>query len=421
MRKLGKCEYDNSIVMRLLVVSQYFWPESFRINELVASLIARGIEVDALTGKPNYPDGQIFPGYRATGWLTEHWNGARIFRVPLLPRGRKSGLRLFLNYLSFILSAAFFGPGLLKKSKPDVIFVYAPSPLLQALPALFLGWLKRTPVVVYVQDIWPESIEATGYVRNRLLIRIVEWLVRLIYRHADLIMISSRPFEAAIQRFSPTAKIVYYPNSVDASFCDPNVRVNPDVPALDEGFTVVFAGNVGAAQAVHVIVAAAELLKQHSDIRLVVLGSGSELDWMRRQLEERKLENLFLAGRFPVQAMPNLLARASALLVTLADRPIFAATVPNKIQAYLAVGRPIIACMNGEGARLVLEAQAGLAAPAEDGTGLANAILKMYNMTPTERNALAANARAYYCSHFDHEKLVSDLIDHLKDVVEGNS
>lgn len=404
--------------MKLLVLSQYFWPESFRINEVVESLVARGLDVDVLTGKPNYPEGRIFSSYRAAGCTTESWNGARIFRVPLLPRGHKSGLRLALNYLSFIVTAAFFGAWQLRSVKPDVIFVYAPSPLLQALPALLLGWLKRAPVAVNVQDLWPESIEATGYVRNRLVIRLVESLVRVIYRRADLILVSSRPFAEAIGRFSPTAKIVYYPNSVDASFCDPEAGLKPDVPALDCGFTVVFAGNVGAAQAVHVIVDAAEILKSHPEIRLVVLGSGSELDWMRRQIELRGLDNLFLAGRFPVQAMPFLLSRASALLVALADRPIFAATVPNKIQAYMAVGRPIIASINGEGARLVREADAGLAVPAEDGTALAAAVLKLYSLPQSERDRMGANGKAYYRAHFDHEQLVSDLIAHLKTTTE---
>ena len=399
--------------MRILIVSQYFWPENFRINELVQSLVARNIKVDVLTGKPNYPDGKVFPGYRAGGSMHEHWNGANIFRVPLFPRGYRSGARLFMNYISFIFAGAFVGTWLLRKIKFDIIFVYAPSPLLQALPALLIGWLRRIPVVVYVQDLWPESLEATGYVRNRLIIRLVEVLVRYIYRRSDRILVSSRPFKEAIQKYSPSAEIAYYPNSVDESFSDPDAGLKPDVPALDSGFCVVFAGNVGAAQAVHVITEAAAQLKSTQDIRVVVLGSGSELEWMRGQIAQRGLDNLFLAGRFPVQAMPNLLSRASALLVTLADKQIFAATVPNKIQAYMAVGRPIIASMNGEGARLVQEANAGLAVPAENGRALADAILELYAMSHEERESLGANARAYYGQHFDHEKLVTDLIAHL--------
>ncbi|WP_075255621.1 glycosyltransferase family 4 protein [Herbaspirillum camelliae] len=406
--------------MRVLIVSQYFWPEGFRINELAESLVQHGIDVDVLTGKPNYPEGKIYEGYKAGGCVRESWQGANIFRVPLFPRGFRSAMRLALNYLSFIFSAAIAGTWQLRRIKSDVIFVYAPSPLLQALPALLIGWFKRIPVVLYVQDLWPESLEATGYVRNRLAIRMVEWVVKLIYRRSDLILVSSRPFKDSIQRFSPSAEIVYYPNSVDASFCDPQSGLKPDVPALDEGFCVIFAGNVGAAQAVHVIVDAAQRLKQHRDIRLVVLGSGSELEWMRTQIEERELDNLFLAGRFPVQAMPNLLSRADALLVTLADRKIFAQTVPNKIQAYMAVGRPIIASMNGEGARIVQEANAGIAVAAEDGAAMADAVLRLHAMSQADRDQLGENGKQYYRQNFDHEQLVDDLIGHLTKMMKVN-
>ena len=408
-------------MIRLLVVSQYFWPENFRINEVVATLAERGLETTVLTGKPNYPEGTVFPGYRAWGCAEERYKGAHVLRVPLFPRGKESVLRLALNYLSFIVSGAVFGTWLLRWTKPDAILVYCPSPLLQVLPALLISWLKRAPVVVYVQDLWPESLEATGYVRSRRILGAVGWLVRFIYRHADLILISSRPFADSIRRHAPDARIVYYPNSVDASFCNPDAGLKPELPILDSGFSVVFAGNVGSAQAVKVIVEAAALLTAQREIRFVVLGSGSELEWMHQQVRERQLDNLHLAGRFPVEAMPWLLAKASVLLVTLADRPIFAATVPNKIQAYLAAGRPIMACMNGEGARLVTEANAGLAAPAEDARGLADAILKLYRMPLEERERLGANGRAYYREHFDHETLVSELIGHLQNVVGGKS
>jgi glycosyltransferase involved in cell wall biosynthesis len=404
--------------MRLIVVSQYFWPESFRINELVQTLVGRGVEVNVLTGKPNYPEGNVFPGYRALGSMRETWNGADVYRVPLFPRGFRSGIRLFLNYLSFVVSASTAGAWMLRRVPCDVIFVYAPSPLLKALPALFIGWLKRVPVVVYVQDLWPESIEATGYVRNRVAIRMVELLVRFIYRHADLILVSSRSFVTSVQRFSPTAQVVYYPNSVDSFFCDPEYGPKHEVPALHSGFTVVFAGNVGVAQAVHVITEAAALLKKHPDIRIVVLGAGSELDWMRAQIAKHQLHNLILAGRFPVDAMPNLLAQASILLVTLADREIFAATVPNKIQAYMAVGRPIIAAMNGEGARLVQEANAGLAVPAENAIALADAIVSLHEMPQSELEKLGANAKDYFRKHFDHENLVTELQAHLAKITK---
>jgi glycosyltransferase involved in cell wall biosynthesis len=186
------------------------------------------------------------------------------------------------------------------------------------------------------------------------------------------------------------------------------------VPALDEGFAVVFAGNVGAGQAVEVMVEAAALLKDVPQIRFVVFGQGSRWDWMHEQVQARGLTNLHLPGRFPVNTMPGLMQKAGALLVTLADEPIFALTVPNKVQAYMAAGRPILACLNGEGARLVEEAQAGLSVPAQDAKALAAAVLQLYRMSPEERAHLGANGRRYFKAHFDHDKLVDELMAHLR-------
>lgn len=402
--------------MRVLIVSQYFWPEGFRINEVTKSLVEKGIQVDVLTGKPNYPEGNIFPGYRIAGCQREQYCGANISRVPLIPRGKNSGIRLAFNYLSFIVSGLVFGPWLKRGRKYDVIFVYGLSPLMLALPALFLGWLKKVPVVIWVQDLWPQSLSATGYVRIRFILWAVEQVVRFIYRHADLLLVQSRAFEAPVAALAPGKPIAYYPNSVDATFADPpspDVAL-PEVPALDEGFAVVFAGNVGAAQAVEVIVEAATLLKDVPQIRFVVFGQGSRWDWMREQVLARGLTNLHLPGRFPVNTMPGLMQKAGALLVTLADEPIFAMTVPNKVQAYMAAGRPILACLNGEGARLVAEAQAGLSVPAQDAKALAAATLRMYQMPAEDRARLGANGRRFFKAHFDHDKLVDELMAHLR-------
>lgn len=290
-----------------------------------------------------------------------------------------------------------------------------------ALPALLLGWLKKVPVVIWVQDLWPQSLSATGYVRNRLILWGVEQVVLFIYRHADLLLVQSRAFIDPVHVMASGTPIKYYPNSVDGSFSKSPTDKTPDVPGLDGEFSVMFAGNIGAAQAVEVILEAATLLKGYSHIQFVVLGDGSRREWLQQQANQRGLSNLYLPGRYPVELMPGLMQKASILLVTLANREIFAATVPNKVQAYMAAGRPIIACMNGEGARLVTEAGAGMAVPAEDAKGLADAVLRMYRLPASERDELAANARAYYRQHFDHDKLVSELIGHFEEVRSAKS
>lgn len=405
--------------MRVLVVSQYFWPESFRINDVAKTLLEKGIEVEVLTGKPNYPKGEIYSGYRVWGCQQEQFYKAILHRIPLVPRGKNSRLLLATNYLSFIFFGLFCGPWLLRGRRYDVIFVFGMSPILQAIPALFIGWLKGVPVVIWVQDLWPESLSATGYVRNGTVLKLVERVVRFIYRHTDLLLVQSRAFEAPVRALASDTPIAYYPNSVDDTFAMPATEVTPAVAGLDVGFSVMFAGNIGAAQAVGVMVEAASLLREQADIHFVVLGDGSSREWMLKEIRLRGLNNLHLPGRFPVETMPGFMQKASALLVTLADRPIFAATVPNKVQAYLAAGRPIIACLNGEGARLVVDAGAGLATPAEDAQALADTILRLYRLSSGEREKMGENGRRYYQEHFDHDHLVDELIGHLQAVSQG--
>lgn len=399
--------------MKVLVVSQYFLPENFRINEIVQTLADKGIDVDVLTGKPNYPEGVFFLGYTAWGCMKQELLGATVYRVPMVARGARSAMRLALNYMSFVVSGLLFGPWLLRRKKYDAIFVYGVSPILQAIPALLIGRLKGARVTVWVQDLWPESLEATGYIQNQQVLRWVERLVRFIYRHTDLLLVQSKGFETRVAALASGRPVVYFPNSVESIFCDPPRAPLPTIDALEEGFSVVFAGNVGVGQAVEVIVEAAILLKGHSDIRFVVFGQGSRWDWMCEQVQQHGLTNLHLPGRFPLETMPGLMAKASALLVSLADQPIFAATVPNKVQAYMAAGRPILACLNGEGARLVDDAKAGITVPAEDAQGLARAVLRLYEMPPEERAAMGTNGRRYFKEHFDHDRLTGELIGYL--------
>lgn len=404
--------------MKVLLWSQYFWPENFRINELAAALQLGGMQVTVLTGKPNYPQGVIFPGYRSIGIRRERYAGAQVVRVPLVPRGSGSPLRLAINYLSFIVSGYVLAPFALRGQECDVVFVYAPSPLLQALPAVFLARLKRAPLVIWVQDLWPESLPATGFVRNRWALTVVEAVVRHIYRHADSILIQSEAFREPVARLAgDPRKIRYYPNTAEA-VVDGSARIGDSglVSEMRRGFSVVFAGNIGAAQSMETVLTAAERLGPHSDIRFFVVGSGSREAWLRQEIVYRRLGNVLLPGRLPPADMPAVFAAASALLVTLGDAPALALTIPSKLQAYLAAGRPVIASLNGEGARIVREAQAGFACPAENGEGLAAAVLRLYGLTPEERSRLGENGRRYFSEHFEPKRRVRELIEHFKDM-----
>jgi glycosyltransferase involved in cell wall biosynthesis len=403
--------------MRIAVLTQYFWPESFQINEIVGSLTEAGVEVEVLTGKPNYPQGQIYPGYSAWGCLRERREGVDINRIPILPRGNR-GFQLALNYLSFVVSGMIFAPWLLRGKRYDVIFVYAPSPIIQALPAIFLGWIKGCPVVLWIQDLWPESLSATGYVTNRSILGLVRMAVRFIYRQCDLLLVQSLAFVQPVRNLAAKTPVAYFPNSVSLVSSSLSTKIVSGVEGMTKGFSVVFTGNIGSAQAVDVIIDAAVLLKEYSDIHFVLIGDGSCRGDACLSVERLGLKNFHLPGRFPVETMPSFMQSASVLLVSLADKPIFALTIPNKVQAYLAAGRPIIACMNGEGARIVTEANAGLTAPAGNAAALAEAIHKMYLMSPSARDEMGANGRRYHQKHFDRHHLIGELTGYFKSVSE---
>lgn len=403
--------------MRLLLISQYFWPETFGINALARALRERGVAITVLTGKPNYPDGEVFAGHSAWGCRREEWQGMEIVRVPLFPRGRRSALRLALNYLSFVVAGLFFGPWHLRGSRFDVVFVYAPSPLLQALPAVLLGHLKRAPLALWVQDLWPESLAATGFVRNRTALALVRGIVRFIYRHTDRILVPSEGFRAPIAALADDpAKICYYPNAWVDEDCGGPADAAPGTPLgmlaakIADGFSVVFAGNLGTAQSLDTIVDAAERLQREgSPVRFFLIGSGSLSGWVAAEIERRGLANIELPGRFPASAMPALYAAAAALLVSLRDEPIFAWTIPSKLQGYLAAGRPVIAALNGEGARVVATAGAGLACRAGDAVALVDAVRRLAALNADARSKMGDNARRYALEHFALERLAANL------------
>lgn len=402
--------------MKILIVSQYFWPEVFRITEVVQSLRDVGCEVTVLTGQPNYPEGVVQEGYVAISLRTQIQDGLTIHRVPLLPRGHDSALRLALNYLSFVVSAAVFGPWLLRGDRVDVILVYAPSPILQAIPAVWLAWLKHAKLVTWVQDLWPESLSATGFIRNQTILGAVAAVVRWIYRKNDLLLVQSQAFIEPVVRMAGRTQVAYHPNPGELAFT--NHDTNRSSPLqFEPGFNVVFAGNLGTVQALDTVLAAAQLLHDEPDVRFVLVGSGSRSEWLQQEILRFGLDNVRLAGRYPPSEMPGILAQASAVLVSLVRDPIISQTVPSKVQAYLAAGKPIIASMDGEGARVVVEAGAGVACPAEDAQSLAEAVIQMRDTLPEERQRMAQCGIAYYEQHFEPKLLAKRLAQILSGLV----
>jgi glycosyltransferase involved in cell wall biosynthesis len=397
--------------MRILILTQYFWPESFRINTFAQALRDAGADVTVLTGKPNYPDGRIFEGYRACGNVRESYNGIGVYRVPIAPRGRATGLRLMLNYASFAIAASTAGAWMLRGNRFDVVFVYMPSPITQVIPGIVLKHLKGARLVTWVQDLWPESLVSTGFVRHRLLLRIVDRLVRRLYAGNDLLLGQSQAFVTAIRSRAGGTPIKYLPNPGEAGASPAEA---PPPLTLDGGFNVVFAGNLGTVQALDTVLDAAASIRDLPHVQIVLVGSGSRSAWLEAELARRGLTNVRLAGRYPASAMPGIYAQASALLVSLSRSEILSQTIPAKMQTYLAAGRPVLASLDGEGATLITESGAGYATAAEDAEALAGAIRRLAATSEVERDRMGTAARNYYERHFQPDVLAHRLLDMLR-------
>jgi colanic acid biosynthesis glycosyl transferase WcaI len=406
--------------VRILVVSQYFWPENFRVNDLVSELGARGHQVTVLTGYPNYPSGEIFPEFRNNPGDYSGYGVAEIVRVPLAPRG-SGGFRLLLNYLSFALSASLLGAWRLREQAFDVIFVFQASPVTVGLPAVLLRSLKRVPVVLWVLDLWPETLEALGVVRSPAVLKLVGQLVSFIYNRCDLVLAQSKSFIPQIRKYCARGKRVeYFPSWSDLHFDFSSVEPATEVPAAEGVFSVMFAGNMGDAQDFPAILDAAEIVKEEQNIRWLIVGDGRMTEWVKAEVERRGLGKSFLLlGRYPVERMPSFYKHADALLMSLQDKPIFAMTIPGKLQSYLAAGIPVLAMLNGEGSEIVRRCGAGLACAAGDGQALAAAVLELASRQPHELTEMGARGAALGRAEFDRATLLSRLLSSFACLAES--
>lgn len=397
------------------MVTQYFWPENFQINHIVRALTERGHQVTVLTGKPNYPTGKFFPGYSYLGHARDQFGAAEVLRIPVIPRGRGDGMRLALNYLSFVMNARLFGVRQLK-GQFDAVFCYAPSPFTVGLTALSAKRCTGAPLLIWVQDLWPESVASAGGIKARWVLRLLDAMVLHIYRGADRVLVQSPGFVPHVARAGIAAKrIVDFPQSVDPLFQPLPAKASPEQGAMmPAGFRVMFAGNIGQAQDFETVLEAAERLRDHAEIKWVIIGYGRRHAFLAEEVERRGLADRFaLLGQHPEASMPLFFAHADALLVTMRQDPIFAKTIPTKIQSYLASGKPIIAGMDGEGARIVVESEAGFVAPASDPQRLAQAVLKLYRLTQEQRNEMGRKAKAYSVRHFDRDRLIDQLVNQI--------
>jgi glycosyltransferase involved in cell wall biosynthesis len=397
--------------MRILIVSQYFWPETFRINDLVKELVERGHNVSVLTGKPNYPQGKIYKGYGFFSHNRDEYFGAKIYRVPLIPRGKGTGMQLVFNYLSYVVSASTFVA--FNRKKFDVSLTFAISPITQMYPALLHKKLYGSRAYLWVQDLWPESVAAAGKMDSSSILKGLTKMVRSIYKKSDGVLVQSEAFiPSVLQKGVLPDKVHYIPNWAEDIFTK-TVEKNSNKywEIIPKGFVVMFAGNMGEAQDFDSIVNAAERTRHIHDIKWVIVGDGRKREWVETEIKKRNLsDTFFLLGRYPLEEMPYFFSLADIMLLTLKDEHIFSLTIPSKVQSYLAFGKPIASMINGIGNKVINDANCGYTANAGDADKLAENIIKAYNAPKETLSKLGDNGKAYYANEFDKGTIIDKLI-----------
>jgi len=395
---------------KILFVSQYFVPEFFRGNDIAADWAKRGYDVTVVTGIPNYPKGKFFSGYGLFKRRREVINGVKVIRIPIVPRGNGSKVMLLLNFLSYGFNASVFLFFLLIRNKYDLCFIQQLSPVNMALPGIWFKRLTGKPLYTWVLDLWPESLQYAGHIKNKFVLGLFDCIVRSEYRLSDKILIGSREFEKSILlRGNYRDKIEYFPNWADDVFLS---EYDVQIPMFPSGFKVMFAGNIGESQDFDSIVAAAELLSDSDDIKFIVVGDGRKKVWLDEQIVARGLQNrIYTFGRYPIESMPAFFNEADVMLVSLKGDEIFRLTAPAKIQAYMAAGKPIVGMISGEGNALIKDSGCGVAVEAGDAAGLVEVVRKVKAMPSSELTVMGLRGQEYCHQHFDKKMLLDKLCE----------
>jgi glycosyltransferase involved in cell wall biosynthesis len=400
--------------LKILVISQYFWPENFRVNDLCLELQNRGYNVSVLTGKPNYPRGKFMTGYSFFNKRKESYNGIKVFRTPLIPRGNGEGINLILNYFSFALFACLRIFFILEKF--DRIIVYQLSPATVGFPGILAKWKFKAKLYFYIQDLWPESLVDAGGLNSKIILNIINSMLNLFYKKSSQIWVQSTGFIKYLERKGvEKSKIKFLPNTVE-SFYKPEVAKEKYKAYFPSGFNIVFAGNLGIAQDFDSIILASEILKRNNiSINWVILGEGRDKAKIIEKIYKRNVVKQFhFLGSFPSSEMPFFFACADALLVSLKSTDIFSLTIPSKLQSYLACGKPIIGNIDGVVASIINESNSGVCSSSGDFVNLAKNVEVLVNITLTERNQYGINAYNFFQNNYHRNIVYDKLEEYLK-------
>jgi len=403
------------IAIKLCIFTNHFYPEDFKVNDIAFELSKRGYDVTLVTAIPDYPQGKFYNGYSLFKRRKEVVNGVLVHRLPIIPRGNGGKIRMVLNYVSYFVFALIFTIVSLYRKSYDAVFVHLTSPFFIGIPAVLLKRRQKIPLVFWALDLWPEAFSAAVGISKGWLINSQIRLVRYVYDNCDKILIGSSGFKESIcEKGDYADKLIYFPNWAEdiVSSKDSSVyrQVEPFASFAEKDFIVLFAGNIGDAQNLGCVLATALALKENRTIKFVFLGAGSRKEQLVEKTEEYGLSStVFFPGRFPLDSMPFFMQRADTLLVSLKDHTLLNLTVPAKLQFYMAQGKPVLAMLNGDGARLVNEAECGIAVPANDSQVLRVAIEQLYNMPKDELARMGNNGKLYYSKYFSKEKRIEQL------------
>lgn len=396
---------------RILIVTEYFYPEDFKINEVAQSWTQKGYEVDVLTHNPTYPSGKIFDNYKNNWFSKASYEGMTVYRVKAVVGYKTSLLKKLLKYFTFMILGSILSTIIGKKY--DYVFGFAGGALTGMVPAVILRLFYKKPVTLWIQDIWPDTVYAFGFRRTKILEFFLELFVKFVYRYSSNFAISSRGFEKKILTYTDNSKEIFYaPNWTDYL----NKNLDKFSFTDDNKTQFTFAGNIGAVQNLENVIEAFQSLDSQylNKTQLNIIGNGSHIEKLRKIIKENKCKNIILWGMKPRAEIYKYLKASDFLIVSLINKDIFSLTVPAKTQTYIALGKPIIAIINGETANLIRKNQLGLVCPPDHIEKIKNTFIAATKISDKEKNIYIKNSRILTNTIFKKDLIIDGLLKLLK-------
>ena len=402
-------------IKKLLIITHHFWPENFLINHIDLKLKKKNIQTTVITGLPNYPKGEIFTKYKKIKTLKiEKFRGIDIIRIPIIPRKKGKFINLVLNYFSYLISGFFFLSRLNLNDKFEHIFIYSTSPITTSILGIYLKKKYKKKITLWVQDLWPDSVKNTGFIKNKFLLYFISLIVKFIYKNSDNIVAQSKAFKKNIIKY--TKKKIKIVENSHFDIENKKYKIPRAIKKLlNNNFCVTFSGNIGKAQSIETILEASKQINNEKKIHIILIGSGSEAESTNKFIKKNQLKNISVFGPYPSGLAFKILKNSHASLITLKKSLIFSQTIPNKFQTYLFAKKPIIVSADGEVAKLTRINNVGLVSVSENSKKLAENILKISKFKSLQLRKIKKNCINFYNSSYNINGQVQKLINIMND------